>query len=975
MPNNSFLHNVATAFINNGIKNLKDYCFVFPNRRSGVFFEKELVENCSASCVLPVITTISDFVCDITQIVSAERIELLLDLYEEYKLLIGENCESFDEFCYWGDIILNDFNDVDLYLINPDSIFTNLKEYKEIGTDYLSEEQKDVLREYFGDSAATGKSNIERFWKHSSAYTSNGENTQSYFFLWEMLRELYKGFNKRLEAKGLAYSGAVYRNAVETLKKIDITDMGFKLYIFVGFNVLSTSEIEIFNTLKNKGIGDFYWDCNSPALRDKNNKATRFIHTNIRQFPSKLNLNETPIETFPHIEIQALPGNVGQVKQAADIVEQLINNGQVNNVGNLIDTAIVLPDENLFIPLSGSINPEKVNNVNITMGFPLKKSLIATLLSSISKAHRQSRKIKNEYCFYIEDVKSLLSHPYLKLISSDEIGALFAELANEHPFFIPLTRLQRACPTFKELLDPINKMSVNELIRYLDNILHFISQKVLSALNEKDSGSIEITCTNKYIEQFHQLTDIISKYDIPLNENTFFYLTDRFISGSIVSLQGEPLEGLQIMGVLETRCLDFKNVIVLSMNERVFPRKHFTRSFIPYNIRKGFGMSTIEHQESIYAYYFYRLISRAENVYLLYDARTSGLSSGDPSRYIQQLCQLYTESKATTEYISFDITSAQQIEISVPKTPRVMEKLNQYRTPGSEKYLSASAINSYIGCPLRFYLEQVEELRIDDEAKEFMDAGTFGSIIHSILENIYNPTHTKEPQATLITQDYINSFLKNENHSLDRIITQVVNTEYYKKTGANKNDALEGEAFMLEGAIQHFVTEVLKYDAQQEFTYIQGELAEKGFWDELSINFKQYIDRVDKVDDGVNTPYIRIVDYKSGSDDTKASTFLNVLEQRKKAIMQVFLYCNFYNHIHNTDIPIKPIIYKIKSMAESGCQINKTQVQDYHDFNDDFMNTIKTVINEMFDENIPFTQAQDKNKACKFCKFKDFCRM
>lgn len=976
MKHGSFLHHVAQTFINLGVDELKDYCFIFPNRRSGVFFEKELIENCGKSCVLPVITTISDFVCDITQMVAAGRIELLLDLYEEYKSLAGNNCESFDEFSFWGDVILNDFNDVDLYLIEPNRLFTNLREYKEIGTDYLSEEQKAVLREYFGDSAATSTSEIERFWKHSSAYSTDGENTQSYFFLWEMLGELYQRFNQRLAKKGLAYSGAIYRKAVEILKSVEASDMEFKQYIFVGFNVLSTSEIEIFNTLKQKGIGDFYWDCNSPALQDKDNKATRFILNNLRQFQSKHNIAEDSINTFPHIEVHAIPSNVGQVKQAAHIVNQLIDENKVTDKNNLIDTAIVLPDENLFIPLSGSIDKNKVEKVNITMGFPIKKSLITTLLSSISRAHRQSRKIKDEYCFYIDDVKSLLSHPYLKLLSMNEIQDLFAELAKERPFFIPLARLQQACPTFKELLDPVNEMSVNELIKYIDHILSFISNKILAALNERESGSIEITCMQKYIEQFHQLADIIGNYDIDLSENTFFYLIDRFISGSIVSLQGEPLEGLQIMGVLETRCLDFKNVIVLSMNERVFPRKHFSRSFIPYSIRKGFGMATIEHQESIYAYYFYRLLSRAENVYLLYDARTTGLGSGDPSRYIQQLCRVYSESNTHIEFVSFDITSAKEIEISVPKTPRVMEKLNRYRTEGSGKYLSASSINSYISCPLRFYLEKVEELYIDDEAKEFMNASDFGTVIHAIMEAIYNPNHIKiGDKPELITQAYINRFIKNENQCLDRIITRVVNTEYYKKKDEHCNDPLDGEAFMIEDVIKHFVLEILKYDAQQEFSFVQGEIDEKKYWDEFGINFKQYIDRVDKIDDGLNPPYLRIVDYKTGSDDTQTSDFSSAITHGKKAILQLFLYCNFYNFYHNTDVPIKPIIYKVRNMKEAQCNINKKQVQDYHEYNDDFIEQIKAVINEMFDESVPFTQAVNRDKACTYCKFKDFCRM
>lgn len=968
----SFLNCVASTFYKQGIHNLRDYCFIFPNRRSCVFFEKELISCSSQPFILPRITTISDILCDITHIVEGGRIELMLDLYEEYCAIAGEKAESFDEFSYWGDIILSDFNDADLYLADIEKLFTNLKEYKEIGTDYLSEEQKNVLREYFGDSYPLNEPSVDKFWKHSNAYKEN--STNEYFYLWEMLGMLYKRFNNKLDQKGISYSGHIYRKAVDVLKSISESELNYKQYIFVGFNVLSCSEFQIFDTLFKKGIADFYWDINSPALRDENNKGSKFVRKNIIHFKSKYELDEDKINNFPHIEVKAIPSNVGQVKYATYLVEKLKNEGKVNNSSDLLDTAIVLPDENLFIPLSGSISKERIGDVNITMGFPLKKSLIATLVSSISRTHRQSRKIKNEYCFYIEDIKSLLSHPYLKLITSDEIRTLTNRLQKERMYFIPFSVMRETCPSLVELFIPITELSVKELINYTNNILNFISSKVITALNSKNNGSIELTCVHQYLEQFQQLAGIIKNYDIKLNENTFFYLIDRFIAGSIVSLQGEPLKGLQIMGVLETRCLDFRNLIVLSMNEKVFPRKHFSRSFIPYTIRKGFGMATIEHQESMYAYYFYRMISRAENVFLLYDARTTGLGSGDPSRYIQQLCKVYSESNTDIQHVSFKIASSIEPIINVPKTKRIMDKLNMYRTEGSEKYLSASSINSYIGCPLKFYFERIEGLYIQDEISEFMSNSTFGTIIHEIMLSIYSPLKGK-----LITKEYIDSFINNTSHRLDNTIIKIVNREFYNK-GENCLDELDGQGYMIEDVIKHFVLEILKYDRKQEFTYIQGEESgeneEKGFWKDLGINFKQFIDRVDSVKE-CDSSYTRIIDYKTGNDSTSLTNFTTAMKSNasssKKAIIQIFLYCNFYNYLRNSDERIKPMIYTVKDMSQAELQYNRKIINDYHDCNGDFMENMKLKINEMFDENIPFTQTTNESH-CKYCKFKDFCR-
>lgn len=976
MQHKPFLRCVAETFLRLGNDRIKDYCFIFPNRRSGVFFEKELIECSSESFILPNITTISDFVSETTGMVESGRIELLLDLYCEYSKLAGEHCEPFDEFSYWGDIILNDFNDVDLYLIDAQRLFSNLKDIKEIGTDYLNDEQKSALREYFGDSPALANSGIERFWKHSRAYNNDNDNPRQYFHLWEMLGELYTGFRNKLSEKGVAYSGMIYRKAAESLKTYETNRLYYNQYIFVGFNVLSASELDIFTTLKKKGIADFYWDYNSPALRDPNNKAGLFINKNISLFKPKYDIGDTAIDTFPEISVTAIPGNVGQVKYAADIVEKLIREKKVSNPDDLLDTAIILPDENLFIPLSGSICKTKIGTVNITMGFPLKKSLVSTLLSSISRIHRQSRKIKGVFHYYIEDIKGLISHPYIKIVATDEIQQLTETLAKERKFFVPVTELQHICPAFKEIFTPVTGLNMQELIKYTENILNFLTNKILCKLDTKDNGAIEITCIQKYIEQFHMLADIIGSYDLELSESTFFYLIDRFVSSTIVSLQGEPLEGLQVMGVLETRCLDFKNIIILSMNERVFPRKHFSRSFIPYNIRKGFGMSTMEHQESMYAYYFYRMISRAENVFLMYDARTTGLGSGDPSRYIRQLCKIYDNSNTKVNFASFEISSAKDIEIHVPKTKRILDKLELYRTKGSGKFLSASAINSYITCPLKFYFEKVEGLNIQDEITEFMNYSTFGTIIHEIMHDIYSPFKGKT-----VTRPYIESFINNKNHCLDRIIVKTVNNIYYKK-GENCFDELDGEGYMIEDVIKHFVLEILKFDRKQEFTYIQGEekgeAEEKDYWDELGINFKQFIDRVDRVDElNGNPPYTRIIDYKTGNDETSATDFSAAMDnsknKTKKAIIQIFLYCNFYNYIRKCNEKIKPLIYTVKDMSQAEIKINRTIVNDYRDFNDDFMEQMKNKINEMFDENTPFSQTRNSSN-CTYCKFKDFCR-
>lgn len=968
-PHKPFLHHVAKTFAGLGVRNLKDYCFIFPNRRSGVFFEKELIGLTDEPYILPKITTITDFLSEVTNMVECGRIELLFDLYEEYVKLAGENAEPFDQFVYWGDIILNDFNDVDLYLVDAKALFGNLRDLKEIGTDYLSEEQKDALREYFGDQKIPQGNSFEQFWKHTTPQSMEQDKTREYFYLWEMLGKLYENFNKRLDDKKMAYTGKIYRTAATDLARYGM--FAYKQYVFVGFNVLSSSELKIFKTLSEKGVADFYWDLNSPALRDADNKASKFVSFNRGLFKSKYDIGEEEIADFPHIKVKALPTNVGQVKYASQLVNSLIEAGKVTDKSNLLDTAIVLPDESLFIPLAGSLDKERIGDVNLTMGFPLKDSSIASLFSSISRIHKQSRKIKGEFFYYIEDVKSLIAHPYLKIISQDEINSLVGEVQRKRLFFVSAKELQELCPTFKEIFEPIPTISVDELIRYVDNLLEFIENRLLGQLSPDDRGNIEVICVKKYIEQFRQLTDIISHYDFPISEDTFFYLIDRFISSTTVSLQGEPLHGLQIMGVLETRCLDFRNVILLSMNEKVFPRKHFSKSFIPYSIRQGFNMSTIEHQESMYAYYFYRMISRAENVFLLYDARTSGLGSGDPSRYVQQLSRIYNSGGIQIDFVSFDIKSSQEVEISVPKTERIMEKLRVYQTDGSGKYLSASTINKYIACPLRFYFEKVEELYLQDELSEFMSNSTFGTIIHNILNEIYS-----QYKGVTMPKSHLKKYVDNQGNILSRLVNKAVNKEFYQK-GDDCYDALDGEGEMIEDVIIYYVHEVLKYDMNHgDFVYYQGEQEEKLYWSELGINFKQYVDRIDMLGEGEDA-YLRIIDYKTGGDETSFTSFDaacdNSKDKIKKAIIQIFLYCNFYNYYHRSDYRIKPMIYTMKDMSQANIKIGKLVIDDYHDHNEEFMVCMRRVVSDMFDANVPFTQTKNE-KNCSYCKFKDFCR-
>ncbi len=979
MLSTPFLRSIAKAFASQKKCDMKDYCFVFPNRRSGTYFAKEIVDLNEGAFIMPQITTISDLLSDFTHLVEAGRIELLLDLYSEYRNILAGNADSFDKFVFWGDIVLSDFNDVDRYLVDAQSLFRNIKELKEIGTDYLTDEQREVLSQYFGESVFSSDKYINEFWKHvkHESGETKGETVDSYLKLWEVLWLLYEAFNNRLESKGLSYSGAIYRRAVKAIKDLDVEKCDYKKYIFIGFNVLSTSEYEIFNALKNKGIADFYWDCNSPALNDDNNKASLFVKRNIRNFPSELVIDEDPITTFPDITVAAIPANLGQIKYTTSIISTLIKNGDINDLDSPTDTAIVLPDESLFLPLISSI-PQQIKEVNITMGYPMNNSSISALISSIAKLHKQARIIQGEYCFYHEDIKMLFSHPYLRRIPNQEIDSLLQYILKNNLFFVTCSKINEICPSLSLLFMQVGTKSKTDLIAYVNNILTFIERSLMDTFGE-DGNPVERSFVEKYIESFNELVAVINDYDIEMNDDTFFFLVDRFVSISAIAFEGEPLKGLQIMGILETRSLDFDNLIILSMNEHIFPSKHFTRSFIPNNLRRGFSMATMEYQECIYAYYFYRMISRAKNVFLLYDARSQGIGYGEPSRYIHQLEKLHPECDIRYKYPNFNVKAPKEITISVRKTDRIMRLLNAFRDPvqKEKKRLSPSSINMYINCPLQFYLANVEGLKIDDDITEFMSSGIFGQIIHSIMENLYLSVPANSNGERLVTNNNIDKLLK-ENASIDRNIKRAVNEFFYKK-GKECFDDLHGEGFLLEGVIAKYVRDILQFDKNQDFVFLNAELKDADQWKiapGLTINYTQIIDRVDRIS-SPNGDVIRLIDYKTGSDHASFRSIDEIFDSsrpdRQKAIVQVFLYCNYYSKKYKITGSIKPMIYKVSSLRDADIKCGKEIVDDYRSYNQEFMKNFEGIITDLFDKNVRFTQAKSE-KTCDYCKYKDFCR-
>ena len=995
----SFLGQVAQYFHAKG--NVHDYCFVLPNHRSCKFFERELDLNAQGVYLMPEVMPINEFVGRLSKSVSVNMIDSLFILYKCYTSLAGNEDYPFDKFVYWGNVLLNDFNDVDMYLVDHKEIFSNVREHREIQSNYLDSDLQHIMSQYFNLSAVGHAGSHENeqgidFWLNYSPENLDKEQVRaSYLRLWQSMEHLYEKYNAELDKRGVKSMGNIYREAVGAVK--DGRDLGHRCYVFVGFNVLSTSEIAIFKRLGDRGKALYFWDTASPAFADKysDNSGGRFVKFFQRQFPEPHDFVPDSIEGFPDVKVMGVPSNVGQAKCAYSVIEELIAEKRIVDTLNAINTAVVLPDEALFIPLLNSLSP-KIANINVTMGYPLSDSDIASLMRVVARMHRRAR-VDGErvWTFYSNDVKIVLSHPLIKTCYGDQALAVMQRIDTDNIFAVPESLL--AGTPFEMLFHTVdNKADSKCVVQFLQQLAQFTKQvqellsssSVESEDDEDDNEArgvmtIQEAFLNQYIEILNQVITAIEHFNIPPCENTVFFLVDKLASVVSLPFEGEPLHGMQVMGMLETRCLDFDNVIIMSSNERVLPRKSRSSSFITDFMRRGYGMSTVQDQESMWSYYFYRLIGRAQKVYMLYDTSAQSVGSGEVSRFVPQLKMVYGCNVEEVK-LTMAVPTSEEVIIDVPKQGHVAQAVDDYRPDGS-KSLSASSINEFINCQLSFYLRHIEGLNADNNDVDFMGHGTFGTIVHNTLQQLYYPDVDGEPRTGeyKVTGAMIKEFSEKQ---LKNVLCRMVNMEYGNKT--NPTTPLSGEASIVSVAIEMYVKSALRYDMSllagdtDYFMVLECERrhrnVELDFGGE-KFSFTYTADRIDRLSSGI----MRMVDYKTGQDKTSFTTMDDLFyrdSERRKAILQLMLYCNAYAVENNYDGPIMPVIYTLSDMANAGVKykVDKkfAQLEDYRLVNDEFKLCMQNLMHTFFDHTRPYSQTTNRggSSPCRYCKFVDFCR-
>lgn len=953
-----FLYQVASLFYAREGADISKLAFVFPNKRTGLFFQKYLSEVAERPLFSPAIFTITDLFVKLSDKQPADHISMLFTLYDLYVDRSGST-ETFDEFLYWGEMLLGDFDDIDKYMINARMLFTNVTDLREIENDFAFLSEKQIAA-------------IRTFW--SSFYPKHDSPNQEHFLaVWQILYTLYTDLKAALAAQGKGYEGMIFREVVEKITEGEVHGLPYKKIIFVGLNALSVVEETLLSLLQKEGIADFYWDYASPKVKDPDNKASFFVERNLRNFPSAYPLPEEE-KANTRIEVIGIPSGIGQAKQVHSLLREACRETEQMSAEEALRTAIVLPDEHLLIPVLNSI-PEQIRRINVTMGYPLAGTPVASLMEYILALQKNVRYVDRQPVFYFRDVLPILNHRYISITNPELIAALVKDISENNKIYIRYSELDKTS-LLAILFTPV--IEVTSFSDYLIQVLQELN-KVMSAMaaDEEEetpqrTRDLEQEFVFHYFTTVNRMKEVMNEAGIEMKIDTYFRLLKRLTDTITIPFHGEPLSGLQIMGVLETRALDFDRVIILSMNEGIFPGRKTGNSFIPYNLRRGFGLPTYEHQDSIWAYHFYRLIHRADRVSLLYDTRSNGLQTGEVSRFIHQLHYHYEE-PLKNKLVVYNVSSSKTPSLQVAKDEAVMERLNAFRK-GGPRALSASALNTYLDCPLKFYFFVVEGIQEEEEVNESIESDTFGSILHKVMEELYQPLCGK-----MVTADLLKAIRK-DTAALTGAIARAFAEIFFKSDIVRP---LTGQNFLIGEMIRKYVEKILERDSKlTPFRYIESERRIQRLFtltDKSEIRLKGFIDRIDEVGD-----IVRIIDYKSGNGTSVFTSVAALFDKeeadRSKAVMQVFMYAWMYG-VAPAGKRIQPGIYYLRTLFSPSfdpavsCRIERTKtekVTDFETWTAPFEAEMRSCLDEIFDPARPFIQTPT-TKVCIYCYFKDIC--
>jgi CRISPR/Cas system-associated exonuclease Cas4 (RecB family) len=964
MKNNAFLQQVAADLLQRYGSDLSRITVVFPNRRARLFFNEYLTQVSDKPVWAPVYADITELFYQASSLQVADSLKLLSLLYQSYTDIFNrkkeiKSVESFDEFYFFGEMLLSDFNDIDKHLVNPQALFSNLAELDKFTDDFkhLEEEQRRIVARFFNDISAK-----PTFLK------------DAFYSIWSILGEVYTEYCSRLAKDGIAFQGMLFRSVVEQLQEKGLQGFEQEKYIFVGFNVLNTCEKSLFKILKQNEKALFYWDYDQYYMAEQH-EAGRFMRDNLASFPCALSAQNTRqfTESLKNISFVESPSESAQAGYIPTWLEEI----NYTPSTEIPDTVIVLCNEqnlqSVIHAIPGATNAGAAISANLTMGFPFAQTPVFSLISAL--VDLQLKGVDSDGSrFRYTYVLPVLQHPYIRIFFPEAIEVQ-NEIVTSNNFF-PTAEELRNSFIFRATKD------ASELSVYLADMIKAIAP-LYNAQSEEEENPFSQLYNEAFFRAFqllNRLQGLIQNDELRLEKATLAGLLRRMLSQTSIPFHGEPARGLQVMGLLETRNMDFKNVMMLSVNEGVLPKTDSESSFIPHFIRKFFGMTTIEHQDSLYAYYFYRLLQRAENVSLVYSTAQTQTGKLEKSRY---LLQLLIESNLPIKQVGLKVELNQQSAgaISIAKTPELLERLyeqfDQNKNPEAQR-LSASAINEFIDCSLRFYLHYIAKARPPKEITDELDNSVLGSVFHKAMELIYRDMGKIAPEVEkitpfVVTEEQLSLYIKTESR-IERAIELAFDQEFFKNRNV-KRDKYNGEQLIYFRIIKQFVLRMLRIDKKETpFTIVslEGRKYRDVQINNMRLRVGGVIDRIDRKE---NT--LRVVDYKTGGspkDPREMAKLFSSQKDRANYVFQAFLYSSILSK-EQPDAVRPALVYIQKATTEDYSPIiewNKEPIADFHSLADEFEEHFLHKLAELFDASFPFAQT-DNQEVCKYCDFKRMC--
>ena len=956
----SFLKLVAADLYKHTEGNLAHTAVVFPNKRAGLFFNEYLAQESDSPIWSPAYVSISELFRSLSPWEVGDPVKLVCELYKIFRRET-QSTETLDDFYFWGEMLISDFDDADKNKVDTDKLFSNLQDLRNIMDDYtfIDDEQEEAIRQFFQNFSIERRTALK----------------ERFISLWNVLGNIYKGFRESLASQNIAYEGMMYRHVIEHL---DVDKLPYEKYVFVGFNVLNKVEHTLFTQLKDAGKAVFYWDYDEFYMKENRQAVTHeageFIRRNLRDFPSPLSG-----ELFKNL---SKPKEVHYIASSTENAQARYLPQWIRN--NLTtpekETAVVLCNEALLQPVLHSL-PAEVKHVNITMGFPLSQTPVYSFLIALLELHTHGFNFKSgRYTF--QSVVTLLKHPYTRQLTG-QAELLEKELTRNNRFY-PLPGELGKDEFLTRLFTPLSG-NLNLCIRLSETL-----QQVAGIYQANTSGTEDTDAFNQLYREslfkayttINRFRTLIEEDELTVQSETFRRLLVKILSTTNIPFHGEPAIGMQVMGVLETRNLDFRHLVLLSVNEGQLPKSGGDSSFIPYNLRKAFGMTTIEHKIAVYAYYFYRLLQRAERITLMYNTSSDGLNRGEWSRFMLQFLIEWPH-PITRQFLEAGQSPQGTSPITVEKTPDVMRRMQSLfdvRANPKAKF-SPSALNYYLDCPLKFYYRYVAGLSAPDEVSAEIDSATFGSIFHYAAEHIYKDLTT---HGKVINKEALETLLRNEVKLQDYVDTAF--KKLFFNVPQNEKPEYNGVQLINSAVIARYLKQLLQNDLRYApFTFIASEMevdepidiqTPKGV---IKSRIGGIIDRMDSKDGT-----LRIVDYKTGGDaDTPPHVESLFIPDKKRSnyVFQTFLYAAIMCRKQPTMKIAPALLYIHRAATETYSPViqmgeprkPKEAVEDFSKYEKEYRERLQGLLEEIFNPEKSFTQTEIIEK-CTYCDFKALCK-